>query len=99
MIGHLTCLYKLALASDDSHSGRHVLTVWTTCRSRRGRNAVVSGTVAFPVLDGYGDAGLSVMELNCKGALTVPSLANYVWGSEVTITAYVFLGSVCRACL
>ena len=73
--------------------------MWTTCRSRRGRSAVVSGTVAFPVLDGYGDAGLSVMELSCKGVLTVPSLANYVWGSEVTITAYVFFGSVCRACL
>jgi hypothetical protein len=58
-------------------------------RSPKGRNAAVTGTVAFPVLDGYGDTGLSVMELPCRGLLTVPSLANFVWGPEVTITAYV----------
>ncbi len=59
-------------------------------RSRRGRNAVVNGNVQFPVLDGYGDAGLSVMELPCRGLLTVPSFANATWGPELTITVYVY---------
>jgi hypothetical protein len=58
-------------------------------RSRRRRNAVISGNASFPVLDGYGDTGLSAMELPCNGMLTVPSFANYTWGPEVTVTAYV----------
>jgi hypothetical protein len=45
--------------------------------------------VQFPVLDGYGDAGLSVMELPCRGLLTVPSFANATWGPELTITVCV----------
>jgi hypothetical protein len=59
------------------------------CRSRRGRNAVIVGDVQFPVLDGYGDAGLSVMELPCRGLLTVPAFANATWGPEITVSAYV----------
>jgi hypothetical protein len=85
------CTQPLIPHTCNTDSGLDVL---NACRSRRGRNAVISGTVAFPVLDGYGDAGLSVMELSSKGVLTVPSLANNVWGSEVTITAYVLRASM-----
>ena len=58
-------------------------------RSPKRRNAVISPTVSFPVLDGYGDSGLSVMSLECKGLVVVPDFANFKWDADFTITAYV----------
>jgi hypothetical protein len=62
------------------------------CRSPRKRNAAITGAASFPVLDGYGDSGLSVLDLGCQGSLSVPTFANFVWNTDFTITACVGVG-------
>ncbi len=59
-------------------------------RSPKQRNAAISGDVTFPVLDSVvGGTGLSVMDLGCRGLLTVPGFSTYSWGPAFTVTAYV----------
>jgi hypothetical protein len=79
------------LSTPAAHSLRCLLLLmWLLSRSPKQRNAAISGDVTFPVLDSVvGSTGLNVMDLGCRGFLTVPGLASYSWGPAFTVTAYV----------